>query len=73
MKDKYLTTEPPLDQPEYIDYNSIIMKRDLRQKWDDALWNRSYKESETEYHNRMRELQQTFHLNQQSQDDEQCS
>jgi len=55
MKNKYLTTEPPLDQPEYIDYNSIIIRRDGKQA------------------DEMESLQETFHLNQQSQDDEQCS
>ena len=78
MKDRYLTTEPPLDPPEEINYNAIRSKRDSKQKWDHALWVRSYKESETEWRNRMDDYkyelrEETYHLNQQSQDDEQCS
>ena len=74
MKDKYLTTEPPLDQPEIINYTHVSMKRDSKQKWDHALWVRSYKESETEWRNRMDDyksglVEETHHLNQQSQDD----
>ncbi len=78
MKNKYLTTEPPLDEPEEINYTYIRMKEYSKQKWDQALWNRSYKESETEWRNRLDDyksglVQETFHLDQQSQDDEQCS
>ena len=92
MKNKYLTTEVPLDQPEEINYTGdskrrdgkqaddthIRMKEYSKQKWDQALWNRSYKESETEWRNRLDDyksglVQETFHLDQQSQDDEQCS
>jgi len=51
MNPKYLTTEPPLDPPEEINYNAIRSKRDSKQE----------------------ALQETFHLHQQSQDDEQCS
>ena len=58
MKDKYLTTEPPLDQPEYIDYNGTRIRRDGKQA--------------DESDNYLLQ-QETFNLNQQSQDDEQCS
>ena len=59
MKNKYLTTELPLDQPEYIDYNGTRIRRDGKQA--DNVDPRHYL------------VEQTFHLNQQSQDDEQCS
>ena len=59
MKNKYLTTEPPLDQPEYIDYNGSRIRRDDKQADNVDI--------------RPHVLQQTYHLNQQSQDDEQCS
>jgi len=59
MKDKYLTTEPPLDPPEEINYNAIRSKRDSKQEMDLDI--------------NQQLLQETFHLNQQSQDDEQCS
>ena len=58
MKDKYLTTEPPLDQPEYIDYTGNSERRDGKQA--------------DESDNYLLQ-QETFNLNQQSQDDEQCS
>ena len=58
MKDKYLTTEPPLDQPEYIDYNGTRIRRNDKQA------------DESDYYLLQ---QETFNLNQQSQDDEQCS
>ena len=32
MKDKYLTTEPPLDQPEEINYTYLRMKRDNKKE-----------------------------------------
>ena len=53
MKNKYFTTEPPLDEPEIINYTGDSMRRDGKQA----------DESENYL------LQQTFHLNQQSQDD----
>jgi len=55
MKDKYLTTEPPLDEPEIINYTHVSMKRDSKQADNVDI--------------RPHLLQQTFHLNQQSQDD----
>jgi hypothetical protein len=55
MKDKYLTTEPPLDQPEYIDYTGNSERRDGKQADNVDV--------------RPHVLQETFHLNQQSQDD----
>ena len=54
MKDKYLTTEPPLDQPEYIDYNGTRIRRNDKQA------------DESDYYLLQ---QETFNLNQQSQDD----
>ena len=54
MKNKYLTTEPPLDQPEYIDYNGTRIRRDDKQA------------DESDYYLLQ---QETFHLNQQSQED----
>ena len=57
MKDKYLTTEPTLDEPEEINYTYLRMKRDSKQA--DNVDTRPHL------------LQQTFHLNQQSQDDDQ--
>ena len=56
MNPKYLTTEPPLDPPEEINYNAIRSKRDSKQSDNVDI--------------RPHLLQQTFHLNQQSQDDE---
>ena len=64
MKTRYLTTEPPLDPPEPIDYKAQSSRRDSMQKytwdadfrkrlWEDARWNHSYKESEAEYHYRI--------------------
>ena len=32
MKDKYLTTEPTLDEPEEINYTYLRMKRDSKQE-----------------------------------------
>ena len=58
MKDKYLTTEPPLDQPEIINYTGDSKRRDGKQA------------DESDYYLLQ---QETYHLNQQSQDDEQCS
>ena len=55
MKDRYLTTEPPLDEPEIINYTHVSMKRDSKQADNVDI--------------RPHLLQQTFHLNQQSQDD----
>ena len=55
MKDKYLTTEPPLDQPEEINYTYLRMKRDNKQSDNVDI--------------RPHLVQETFHLNQQSQDD----
>ena len=55
MKDKYLTTEPPLDQPEIINYTHVSMKRDSKQSDNVDI--------------RPHLVQETFHLNQQSQDD----
>ena len=55
MKDKYLTTEPPLDQPEEINYTHVSMKRDSKQSDNVDI--------------RPHLVQETFHLNQQSQDD----
>ena len=59
MNPRYLTTEPPLDPPEEIDYNAIRSKSDSKQEMDLDI--------------NQHLLQETFHLNQQSQDDEQCS
>ena len=58
MKDKYLTTEPPLDQPEIINYTGDSKRR--------------YGKQADESDNYLLQ-QETFNLNQQSQDDEQCS
>ena len=58
MNPKYLTTEPPLDPPEEINYNAIRSKRDSKQSDNVDI--------------RPHLVQETFHLNQQSQDDEQC-
>ena len=55
MKDKYLTTEPPLDEPEEINYTYLRMKRDRKQADNVDI--------------RPHLVQETFHLNQQSQDD----
>ena len=55
MKNKYLTTEPPLDQPEEINYTHVSMKRDSKQSDNVDI--------------RPHLVQETFHLNQQSQDD----
>ena len=55
MKNKYLTTESPLDQPEYIDYNGTRIRRDGKQADNVDI--------------RPHLLQETFHLDQQSQDD----
>ena len=55
MKNKYLTTEPPLDQPEEINYTYLRMKRDSKQADNVDI--------------RPHLVQETFHLNQQSQDD----
>ena len=55
MKDKYLTTEPPLDQPEEINYTHVSMKRDSKQSDNVDI--------------RPHLVQETFHLNQQSQED----
>jgi len=57
MKDRYLTTEPSLDPPEEINYNARRAKRDSKQEMDLDI--------------NQHLVQQTFHLNQQSQDDEQ--
>ena len=57
MNPRYLTTEPPLDPPEELDYNAIRSKRDSKQEMDLDI--------------NQHLLQETFHLNQQSQDDEQ--
>ena len=59
MKNKYLTTELPLDQPEIINYTGLSMRRDGKQADNVDI--------------RPHVLQETFHLNQQSQEDEQCS
>ena len=32
MKDKYLTTEPPLDEPEEVNYTYLRMIRDSKQE-----------------------------------------
>jgi len=58
MKNKYLTTEPPLDEPEIINYTGDSKRRDGKQA--------------DESDNYLLQ-QETFNLNQQSQDDEQCS
>ena len=58
-----LTTEPDLDPPEPVDYRTVARRRDQRQKWDAALWNRSYKESEAEYHHRMEEQHEQEEIN----------
>ena len=55
MKNKYLTTEPPLDQPEIINYTHVSMKRDSKQSDNVDI--------------RPHLVQETFHLDQQSQDD----
>jgi len=55
MNPRYLTTEPPLDPPEEIDYNAIRSKRDSKQA-DNV---------DPRHHL----VEQTYHLNQQSQDD----
>jgi len=55
MKNKYLTTEPPLDQPEEINYTYLRMERDSKQADNVDI--------------RPHLVQETFHLNQQSQDD----
>ena len=55
MNPKYLTTEPPLDQPEEINYTYLRMKRDSKQADNVDI--------------RPHLVQETFHLNQQSQDD----
>ena len=57
MNPKYLTTEPPLDEPEIINYTHVSMKRDSKQADNVDI--------------RPHLVQETFHLNQQSQDDEQ--
>ena len=81
---KPLTVEPPLDPPEPIDYKAQSSRRDSMQKytwdadlrkrlWEDARWNRSYKESEAEYHQRIEEQHEQEEINnwrQQSEDDE---
>ena len=55
MKNKYLTTEIPLDEPEEINYTGDSMRRDGKQA--------------DNVDTRPHVLQETFHLNQQSQDD----
>ena len=57
MNPRYLTTEPPLDPPEEINYNAIRSKMDSKQEMD------------LDINQHM--LQETFHLNQHSQEDEQ--
>ena len=59
MNPKYLTTEPPLDEPEEINYTYLRMKRDSKQADNVDI--------------RPHLLQETFYQHQQSQDDEQCS
>jgi hypothetical protein len=59
MKNKYLTTEAPLDEPEIINYTGLSRRRDGKQADDVDI--------------RPHLVQETFHLNQQSQEDEQCS
>ena len=65
MTTRYLTTEPPLDPPEPIDYKALSSLRDSMQRhtWDDAKWNHSYKESEAEYHQRIEEQHEQEELN----------
>jgi len=59
MNPKYLTTEPPLDEPEIINYTHVSMKRDSKQADNVDI--------------RPHLVQETFYQHQQSQDDEQCS
>ena len=55
MQNKYLTTELPLDEPEIINYTGDSMRRDGKQADNVDI--------------RPHVLQETFHLNQQSQED----
>ena len=57
MKNKYLTTEVPLDQPEIINYTGDSMRRDGKQADNVDI--------------RPHLVQETFYQHQQSQDDEQ--
>ena len=47
MNPRYLTTEPPLDPPEEIDYNAIRSKRDSKQEMDLDITNTCYKRPST--------------------------
>ena len=57
MKNKYLTTEPPLDKPEEINYTGDSNRRDGKQADNVDI--------------RPHLVQETFYQHQQSQDDEQ--
>ena len=57
MKNKYLTTELPLDEPEIINYTGDSMRRDGKQADNVDI--------------RPHLVQETFYQHQQSQDDEQ--
>ena len=47
MTPKYLTTEPPLDPPEPIDYKALSRKRDQMQEYIYEQYNISTKRSNT--------------------------
>ena len=69
MKDKYITTEPPLDEPEIINYTHVSMKRDSKQADNVDIIGCVYMSDGALYATKEELVQQTFHLNQQSQDD----